>query len=313
MTDALTDPTETVLVMNPQSGDESHAERVRDRADLAGYEVHETDGEGHAVELASAAAAGGAEDVVAVGGDGTLNEVVRGVSAADALGDVALGVVPAGTGNDFATNVGIDGIDEGFEAVENGERRRIDLGIANDRPFLNSCIAGLTAEASDRTPSSLKARFGVLAYVVTTLRTATSFPGIDIEATVAGADGETTLWEGTAAIVVVGNARRFSGDDNECGDLEDGRLEVTIIEDAGSVDLARDRLLERLFDAGGERLDRFRTSSLDLEVVGSGSATFSLDGEILDRSAVSVRTRHRAVEFCVGDEYERSDQRGRHG
>ncbi|MFW5938710.1 MAG: diacylglycerol/lipid kinase family protein, partial [Halanaeroarchaeum sp.] len=305
MTDTTGHGGETMLVMNPRSGDETHAPTVRDRAALVDYEVRETEYEQHAIELAREAANAGAEEIVAVGGDGTLNEVVRGVSAADSLADVTLAVVPAGTGNDFATNIGITGIDDAFDVIATGDRRRLDLGLADGRPFLNSCVAGITAEASQETSSSLKSQFGVLAYVLTTLRMASAYTGIEISATVDAGDGGTTVWEGAAAIVLVGNGRRFSRAGSEQANLEDGLLDVAILEDVSSVDLARDHLAERLFDETGTSLTRFQTSSLDLRVDRDETATFSLDGEMLDLPSVTVRTRDRVVEMCVGDGYER--------
>jgi YegS/Rv2252/BmrU family lipid kinase len=307
MTTESADSTETVVVMNPQSGDENHPELVRDLAAQAGYAVVETAYEDHAVELAREAAADGADEVVAVGGDGTLNEVVQGISAADALDAVTVGVVPAGTGNDFATNIGVTGIEEGFDVVANGERRRLDLGLAEGRPFLNSCVAGITAEASRQTSPSLKAQFGVLAYVITTIRMASTYPGVEISATVEDETGETTLWEGTAGIVLVGNGRRFSMEGSGQANVEDGLLDVMILENVSSFDFAREHLAERLFDREGESLTRFFTPSLDLRLDQDKSTTFSLDGEILDLPAVELRTRQRAIEMCVGDTYERPE------
>jgi YegS/Rv2252/BmrU family lipid kinase len=309
MTDSNLDDSATVLVMNPQSGDESHPELVRKLASQAGYEVLETEYEDHAVELAHEAAIAGVREIVAVGGDGTLNEIVQGVLAADALADVTIGVVPAGTGNDFAANIGVTGIEDAFDVIANGERRRLDLGFAEGRPFLNSCVAGITAEASNKTSASLKAQFGVLAYVITTIRMASAYPGIEISATVEDEHGETTVWEGTAAIVLVGNGRRFSTAGSEQANVEDGLLDVMILENVSSLDFAREHLAERLFDRKGDSLTRFLTSSLDLRLDRDKSATFSLDGEILDLPSVELHTQKQAVEICVGDAYEPSPVR----
>jgi diacylglycerol kinase family enzyme len=111
---------------------------------------------------------------VAAGGDGTVNEVVRGVVRATALDRVTVGIVLGGTGNDFAGNVGITGIEQAFEVLDRGERRRVDFGVDDDRPFRNSCC-GLTAEASAETDPGQKERFGTVAYVLNTLRTLSEF------------------------------------------------------------------------------------------------------------------------------------------
>lgn len=303
MSDTAAD-TETVLVMNPLSGTGDHGQDVRDRATLSGYEVRETEHETHAIELARSAAERGADLVVAVGGDGTLNEVVCGVRAADALDSVTVGVVPVGTGNDFATNIGIRSLDDAFHVLKEGERRWLDLGLADGRPFLNSCLAGVIAEASDETSSELKSRFGVLAYLLTTLRIATEFSGIELRAAIDDGSETEAVWEGTATAVIVGNGRRFTLSGNDQANLEDGLFDVTIVEDVDALDLAQDRLEERLLDREADHLTSFLASSLDIEVEASSPATFSLDGEIVEEGSLAVRNRRQVLQMPVGDGYE---------
>ena len=304
MTDTTGDNTDTVLVMNPRSGDGDHGPAVRDRATLLGYTVRETQRENHAIELAETAAKQGAGEIVAVGGDGTLNEVVRGVHTADALDRVTVAVVPAGTGNDFATNIGITDIDDAFQVLRKGERRWLDLGLANQHPFLNSCVAGITAEASGETSSALKSQFGVLAYVLKTMQMLSEFSGIEVSASVVEGSERETVWEGSATVVLVGNGRRFSLAGSEQANVEDGLLDVAIIEDVDSLDLAEERLLERVFDREGEHITRLLASSIALSVEESSPASFSLDGEMYDFETVTLRGQRQAIEIPVGDSYE---------
>lgn len=295
----------TVLIVNPQSGSGDHVGVVREQAEQYGYEVRRTEREGHAVDLAREATASGATEVVAVGGDGTLNEVVRGVVAADATEDVVVAVVPAGTGNGFAEHIGIVGFEEAFDVLRDGERRRLDLGVANGRPFLNSCVAGLTAEASGETSPELKSRLGVLAYVITTLGQLDEFRGLDLTAAVDAGDDETEpVWSGSAAVVLVGNGRRFARTGSEQANVEDGLLDVTIVEEAPSVSLVEERVRERLLGDDGEHVTRILASSLDLSVTEAGPATFSLDGEMCEFDTVECSTRHRALCMPVGDGYD---------
>jgi len=86
-----------------------------------------TERPGHAIELAEQAARGGAELVVAVGGDGTLNETVNGVMRAGATAEVA--VIPIGTGMDFVRTHGVPtGFDDAVRVALTGRTRTIDLG-----------------------------------------------------------------------------------------------------------------------------------------------------------------------------------------
>jgi len=121
------------LVVNPRAGKNRAGRELPtlmnalDVAD-ANYEIHTTKHRGHAIELAAELAAGGASTVVAVGGDGTVNEVVNGLMEVDADSRPRFGVVAAGSGADFArsfdlpehTNTHLQGII--------GDTRSIDIG-----------------------------------------------------------------------------------------------------------------------------------------------------------------------------------------
>src|SRR5881396_4143911 len=102
------------VIVNPAAGRGAagRAESVVARAFRAqgwAVDVARTDGPGHGQELAAAAVRQGAKHVVAVGGDGTVHEVANGLLRTDT--DAALGVVPVGSGNDFAKLIGVHGHD----------------------------------------------------------------------------------------------------------------------------------------------------------------------------------------------------------
>lgn len=294
-----------VVVSNPVAGDENHGSQVRGLADEYGFDVVETDHEGHAVELAREAVENGATLVVACGGDGTLNEVVRGVAEADGFGEVTLAVLPAGTGNNFAGNVGVDSIETGFRVAADGARRRIDLGEVETpdgetRLFVNSCIAGLTAESSAATEPAAKSRLGVVAYVVETLRALDEFESLNLRITTD--DGE--VRESEALMLLAGNGRRFPAGGETQADMEDGKLDVTVIEGKPGLDLAGDAAAARLFGNEGDNISRFQTAELRLTVAGGGTTTFSLDGEMVEAGELTIRTRPSAMGLCVGEGYE---------
>jgi len=131
------------------------------------------------------------------------------------------------------------------------------------------------------------------------------FSGLDLRASVVEGTDSETVWEGSAAMVLVGNGRRFSMSGVEQANLEDGLLDIAIIENATSLDLVEDRLIERLFHRESDHLHRILASSLELDVGGDTKATFSLDGEIIEETSLTVTTRRKALEMPVGDGYER--------
>jgi YegS/Rv2252/BmrU family lipid kinase len=295
--------TDRVVVLNPISGDGSHREQVRELADSHGFTVLETHDDGEAVRFARLAAAAGADFVAAAGGDGTLNEVVRGLDAADRLDEVTFGVVPCGTGNNFAGNVGVESIEHAFEVMARGDRRRIDVGVADGRLFLNSAIAGLTADASASTTPGLKDRLGVLAYVVTALRTAADFDALPLAIEATGAEAEQT-WSGEALMTLVGNARRFPDEGRSQANCEDGLLEATVIERMPTTELLEEAAVHRLFGDETDHVTRLRASELRVEVLADESVAFSFDGEMGSYESLTMGTRDRALELCVGENYE---------
>ncbi|WP_129113162.1 diacylglycerol/lipid kinase family protein [Halegenticoccus tardaugens] len=334
-----------VVVLNPVSGSADHAETVRELAAEHGFSVRETKEEGDGIRFAAEAVDAGAEFVLAAGGDGTINEVLAGIDRGGGVEDVTFGVVPTGTGNNFAANVGVEGVEHAFEVAESGERRRIDLGVARatadgeetSRPFVNSCVCGLTAEASGATEPDSKSRFGVVAYVLTTLRTIADFEPIQLRiepepgpetgasersrggggdrgddrsgdpsdrvvADAAAADDEP--WTGEALCVLIGNGRRFPAEGRTQADVEDGLFDVTIIEDRPAVDLAGQAAVQRLFGGETENITRLKTPALSLDVRNDDPIRFSLDGEMLSTDRLVVETRPNVLELCVGEAYE---------
>jgi len=132
-------------ILNPRAGVGAHRTRKaveHGHPSWNDYAVYLTREPGHATELAQEAVAGGADLVLAVGGDGTVNEVSRGLLGSQ----VALGIVPAGSGNGLARALRLPlRPDRALASLASGVRRRIDVGLLNGLPFLNMAGAGFDA------------------------------------------------------------------------------------------------------------------------------------------------------------------------
>src|SRR5436190_3690975 len=138
---------------------------VRERGHHA--EVRVTFERGDAEEFARDAAVRGADVVAAVGGDGTLNEVVNGLDGYD----TPLGVIPAGTANDFARQAGIPAdADHAMDVILLRKPVRLDTASLNGRRFLNVSTGGVGAEATAETPSEVKESLGAVAYAIAGMR-----------------------------------------------------------------------------------------------------------------------------------------------
>ncbi len=294
-----------VLVCNPVSGSGDHAPAVRTRAIERGFEVRETDAAGDARRLTHKAAVEGASLVAIAGGDGTVNEAVYGLAEADALETIDVAVIPTGTANLFARRLGIDDIDRGFEVLDRGATRRIDVGFADERPFVNTCLAGISAAANTATPGDLKRRLGPFAYVLTMLRLLPEYEGVPLTVVI---DPESPTdkppiekWHGTALLVLVGNAFRLPaiGDRPESA-IADGLLEVTILEERPPIELLEAGILSGLFDDDSTPVARLETPSLSIGGRNDDPVAFSLDGELVSATTLDIGIRKRALSVYGG-------------
>jgi YegS/Rv2252/BmrU family lipid kinase len=221
-----------VLITNPAAARTSPAsvQAVSDVFRRAGWglEVVATVGPGDARRLAADAVSDGFEVVAVQGGDGTT------MQAASALvgTDVALGLIPGGTGNLLAGNLRIPRVmTRAARVLVEGRRRRIDLGRVDQAHlgtyFSVACGAGVDARVMGETASELKRRWGIGAYMATALRV---LPEISSFRALVTVDG--TEFEAEAAMILVAN----------CGEVippfvrlghgitpEDGLLDVVVL------------------------------------------------------------------------------------
>jgi YegS/Rv2252/BmrU family lipid kinase len=263
-----------------------------------GFAVDRTAAAGDAVELAREAADAGVSELAVCGGDGTVNEVVRGLAAADHLGEVTLSVVPAGTANLLARMIGVETVDRGIEVADTGDVRTVDVGMAGGEPFLVSCIAGFPAEASVAASSDLKERFGTLAFVITGLGEAVEFDGLNIHLET----GDGLVWEGDALCLLVGNARRFVEAGGQAN-MEDGLFDVAVVEQKFTPSLVAEAISHRVLGRGTEGV--FHVQADSLSVTGQdGPITFSRDGEVGEYERLDLSIRPRTLDLRVGPTYD---------
>ncbi|MFF5996461.1 diacylglycerol kinase [Lysinibacillus sp. KU-BSD001] len=159
------------IIYNPTSGREAfkkHLPEVLEKLEVAGYETscHATTGEGDATNAAKSAVERGFDIVIAVGGDGTLNEVVAGISQCENRPKV--GLIPMGTTNDFARAVHIPRkIDEAVDIILAGDTIPVDVGLMNnEKYFINIAAGGRLTELTYEVTSKMKTILGPVAYYI---------------------------------------------------------------------------------------------------------------------------------------------------
>ncbi|WP_440990632.1 diacylglycerol/lipid kinase family protein [Haloarchaeobius baliensis] len=288
-------------IVNPVSGGGGHADYARRLLEARGFRVLETEGPEDGVELALEAGRDDVSELAVVGGDGTVNEVLRGLSAADHLDQVTLSVVPAGTANILARQIGVVGMEQGIEIADTGDVRTVDLGMADGQPFAVSCIAGFPAEASVAATSDLKARFGTLAFLVTGAQEALEFEPLSIDLELATDHGD-ERWSGEALCVLVGNARKFVEQGGQA-DLEDGLFDVAVVEQMPTSNLVAEAVQHRLLGSGSENVTHFQAARVTVSDADGEPIAFSRDGELSEHERLALDVSSGALDLRVGAGY----------
>lgn len=286
------------VVVNPVAGRTPRYPCVLDDlAALPGAEVVRTRAPGHAAELAAAAARGGCGTVVAVGGDGTAQEVVGGLAAAGALDRIRLGLVPLGTGNDLARSLGIP--DDPHEAVALLRRRpeaRMDLveARAGERSvtLVNFALGGFAGDIARHVTRERRRLWGGMVY----LRGAVAaLAGLRTYRARLTLDGD-RLPELPLLALIVANGRELGHGIPVAPEarIDDGRLDVVAVlsDPPARVPVTVARLLAgRHLDAPGVLWRRAERVEVDAEP----AMPFNADGQALGTGAASFRVRPRAL------------------
>ena len=230
----------TCLLIHNQSSRQPVAAEMRARliehAAEHGWIIQSAESEypGHATELARQAALAGIRVVLVSGGDGTLNQAVNGIAGTD----TALAVLPGGTANVWAKEIGVpkDPLDA-LDAAIQGRVRRIDLGRANGRYFLLMAGIGLDGEVIEHVSPSHKRRFGALSYLAAAVPTAIRTRPGRVRLRVGEENLETHLYW-----MVVGNTRSYGGFRNITFKAlaDDGEFDMAMMRKGGLFHLAVD-------------------------------------------------------------------------
>jgi diacylglycerol kinase (ATP) len=263
----------TLVILNPAARSEK-ASRLRERIHTlsGGAPMRLTSEAGDARRIAAEAARDGVEVIIAAGGDGTLNEVVNGIGQAP----VRLGILPVGTMNVFATELGIPSgnLDAAWRVIEEGKVIAVDLPRANDTRFIQLAGVGLDAEVVRKTTADSKRALGPLSYLLTLVQVAAHKPS----RVVLEAEGG-SIREGSFALI--GNGRLYGGPFPvfKRASLHDGLLDVLVFENQSHWDVVR-YFQAIAFGTHPELPDveYFQTSSL--KVTSLGEVPVELDGEV---------------------------------
>lgn len=293
--------TDIVVVLNPKAGRyrairhkgtlQSLLEQVSKRTGLT-YRIVETTYPGQATELARQAAEAGASLVVAAGGDGTCGEVANGIVGTPAR----LGVLPLGTGNDFARCAGIgENLQIAVETLVTGKPRRIDLGSAGDRYFINIAGCGLDAAVARRVNQGFRFLHGTSAYVAALFQTFLTFKPVSMHVTI---DGEQQHL--SALMCTVANTQSYGGGMRIApfARLDDGLLDVCIVKAVSKLEFAR--VFPRVYSGTHITHPCFLMYTAKRVYVESTPAVpVLIDGDVMGTTPVEFRVHPGAIEVIL--------------
>ena len=267
----------SLLILNGKSADNLPLRDAIAKLRDEGVEIHVrvTWEKGDAQRYVDEARQLGVETVIAGGGDGTINEVSTALIQSQGDNIPALGILPLGTANDFATSVGIpDDLDKALKLAIAANATAIDMVQVNDKTcFINMATGGFGTRITTETPEKLKAALGGVSYFIHGLmRMDTLKPDVcDIR-------GEDFHWQGKALVIGIGNGRQAGGGQQLCPTalINDGLMQLRIF--------TGEELLPGLLSALTQSEDNpniIEGASSWFDIRAPHEITFNLDGEPL--------------------------------
>jgi YegS/Rv2252/BmrU family lipid kinase len=287
------------VIINPISGGQGPgAARRKAQIAISAIEAHGdrpevllTERVGHARELAAGALQRGARLVLAWGGDGTINEI----ASALVFGEVPLGIIPAGSGNGLARELGVSTVAERAiaEALA-ADGRLMDVGEIEGRYFVN--VAGIGFDAHIASQFASSKRRGFLGYAGITARALRSYVPLTYRIT---RDGVTD--EARAILVTIANSAQFGNGARIApgARVDDGQLDLVLVQER-----SRFRTicaLPRLFNGTADRFPGCTTTRIrDVTIESDMPLTYHVDGEpILGGTRLRARVHPGALRVAV--------------
>ena len=246
---------------------------------------------GHAAELAKACAAQGDDIVVAVGGDGTVNEVARSLVHTK----TALGIIPCGSGNGLARHLCIPmDIRKALDIINQAQIVDFDYGVINDLPFFCTCGMGFDAFISLKFAEAGKR--GPITYVENVLKEGLKYKPETYEII---DDNGTTKYK--AFLIACANASQYGNNAYIApgATMKDGKMDVIIMEPFDALEapqIAADLFMKTL--GNNSKIKTFRTRKLTIHRQSPGAIHY--DGDpIMTNSDIEVHIEHLGIRIVA--------------
>jgi len=299
------------VIVNPVAANGAVGKRwpqIRDTLEAEGnrFEASFTEGPNHATALAREALAAGYRTIVAVGGDGTLNEVVNGlVSEGMVDPTVRLGIIPGGTGSDLVRTLGIPhDYRAACQRLRHSQPRCIDLGLITcvsegqevRRYFINVAGLGFDGEVAERTNRSSKALGGTLPFLSSLLIKLLTYQNKTVEVTL---DGQQCLQQ-KANSVIVCNGRYVAGGMYIAPHAapDDSLFDVIVIGDTSRLEvLTNVPKIYRGTHLSHPKVDEYRAREVQVEA--RERMILQADGELVGEAPATFQIIPKALHILV--------------
>ena len=288
-----------IFIVNPISGTDSKEhipEQIAEVMDEERFdsEVRFTEYRGHAAELAREAAKEGVDVVVAVGGDGTVNEVARSLVHTD----TALGIIPCGSGNGLARHLCLPlDIKKAIQIINNCKIEAFDYGVINDLPFFCTCGMGFDAFISLKFAEAGKR--GPMTYLENVLK-----EGLKYQPETYEVEDETGKKRYKAFLIACANASQYGNNAYIApgATMKDGEMDVIIMEPFDTLDapqMAADLFMKTI--ANNSKIKTFRTKKLHIHRKSPGAIHY--DGDpIMTGEDIDVHIEHHGILIVTNPE-----------
>lgn len=291
------------IIYNPTAGREVFKKElamVLQKLEVAGYETsaHATTGEGDASKAALYAVKGEFDLIVAVGGDGTINEVINGIAGESFR--PKLGIIPAGTTNDFARALDIPrDMKKAVDLIVADHSTFLDIGKVNDQYFMNIAGGGELTELSYEVPSKLKTVLGQLAYFIKGIE---MLPFLKPTKTRIEYDG--TVIDEEIMLFLVANTNSVGGFEKLAPDakFDDGYFDLLILRKSNLAEFIRIASLA-LRGAHIEDKNIIFTQAKHIKVTPADNMQLNIDGEFGGMLPGEFINLKQHIEFFVPKEF----------
>lgn len=290
----------TCVILNPAAGTAKNFDKLTERFAQHGFtDLRLTKKSGDAERFARAAVRRGCDLVVSAGGDGTLNEVVNGV--VKQARDISVGIVPFGTGNDFARSLGLPNeFEAAIQIVKKGRRKAVDLvRVKSDRVryFVNVSAGGFSGLVDEKLTPEIKRSWGPLAYLRSA---AAALPALRAYQTEIKLSGRKRL-VCSSYNIIIGNGRYVAGGIPVApkARLDDGLLDFILIPELPATEIAI--LVAQILmgkHLSSKSIVFHRTTRVSVK--SRPGMWFNVDGELVGNEPAVFEIMPRGIHFMVG-------------